>query len=227
MKTNHKLKVKLISLGLMVLMVGIFTQCVATNTDQVGGSNSNSPYTPGGLDNDQDPGQIINSTLVSEGMKSHEQILHTMATLTGVNPMNGAIVTVYNQVATTLPTDNDIKVFLPPHQLAITKLAAEFCKIMVDSATLRDAIWPGYNFNAVPTVAFDFTNRDFLIQNILNAFWGEDIVSDIERDAAIVDLNLLITDLNAGEAQNNSTTTRNVVKGVCTAVLSSAHVTLL
>lgn len=234
MKTNHKLKVKLISLGLLVLMVGVFTQCVATNTSQVGGSSSNNSYTPPPLNNDQDEGQVINQAQVSEGIKSHEQILNTMSELTGVSIMNGSVQTIYNQVATTLPTDNDIKVFLPPHQLAITKLAAEFCKVLVDTTTiptgktvsLRAAIWPTFNFNALPIDALNGASRDALIDDVLEAFWG-DIVPADEKMLAAQELNRLVEDLKAGETQNTSVITRNVVKGVCTSVLASAHVTLL
>lgn len=226
MKTNHRLIVKLVTLGLLISLVGVFTQCVANNTKQVGGSNSNNSYTPGPLDNDQDEGQEINAALVSEGIKSHEQILNTMSTLTGVSVTNNNVRTVYNQVATTLPTDNDIKVFLPPHQLAVTRLAAEFCQAMVESTTLRVVVWPNFPFTALPATALSAANTDELIENVIDAFWG-DIVPAAEKSDAKAELEQLVEDLQVGESTATATTTRNVVKGVCTAVLSSAHVTLL
>ncbi|MBA2404556.1 MAG: hypothetical protein H0V66_07285 [Bdellovibrionales bacterium] len=232
MKTNQKLIVKLITLGLLVSLVGVFTQCVPTNTKQIGGSSSNS-FTPPPLDNDQDEGQQINNLQVSEGIKSHEQILHTMSALTGVPATNASVKNVYDQVATTLPTDNDIKVFLPPHQLAITKLAAEFCKVLVDTTavplgkpvTPRAAIWPGFNFGALHAVALDPAGRDTMIEQTIEAFWGG-MSTPAETSAAIMEFNQLIDDLLVNEP-NSTNTTRNVVKGVCTSALSSAYVTLL
>ena len=148
--------------------------------------------------------------------------------------MNGSVKAVYDQVATSLPTDNDLKVFLPPHQLAITKLAAEFCKVLVDTSTvprgqlvlLRSVIWPTINFTAIPSVSLSMANRDVIIENVIEAFWGGVITVD-EKSMAEQDLHQLIEDLLQGENLNQATTTRNVIKGVCTVVLSSAHVTLL
>ncbi len=234
MKTNHKLVVKLTALGLLVTLMGVFTQCVPINTKQIGGSSSNNSYTPPPLvEDEKDEGQIINEAQVSEGMKSHEQLLGTMSELTGVSVMNTAVRGVYNQVATTLPTDNDIKVFLPSHQLAITKLAAEYCKVLVDTTTiptgrqvtLRAEIWPTINFGGTPAQALGQASRDILIDEVIEAFWGG-MISPQDKDLAVDELNQLIQDLLAGEALT-AATTRNVIKGVCTAVLSSAHVTLL
>ena len=235
MKTNPRLKMKLITLTLLILLVGVFTQCVPTNTKQIGDNSSSNSYTPPPFGTeDLDEGQTINVTQVSEGIKSHEQILNSMSALTGVSIMNGSVKAVYDQVATSLPTDNDLKVFLPPHQLAITKLAAEFCKVLVDTSTvprgrlvpLRSVIWRAINFNAIPSVSLSMANRDVIIENVIEAFWGGVITVD-EKSMAEQDLHQLIEDLLQGENLIQATTTRNVIKGVCTVVLSSAHVTLL
>ncbi len=234
MKTNPRLKMKLITLFLLILMVGVFTQCVPTNTNQINGNSSSNSYTPPPFGNENlDEGQTINVTQVSEGIKSHEQILNSMSALTGVSIMNSSVKTVYDQVATSLPTDNDLKVFLPPHQLAITKLAAEFCKVLVETSTvtinrripLRAIIWPTINFNSTPAVSLSMSNRDIIIENVMEVFWGG-IISVDEKSMAEIELHQLIEDLLEGENLTQASTTRNVIKGVCTAVLSSAHVTL-
>lgn len=228
MKTNHRLIVKIITILLLIILVTVFTQCVPTNTQQIGNSSGHNSYNPGTLNDDKDEGQIINETQVAEGIKSHEQILHTMSALTGVPANNGNVLGVYNSVNTTLPTDNDIKVFLPPHQLAITKLAAEFCNELVNSTTLRAQVWKSYTgFLMTPNQGgLDMADRDLIIDEVILAFWG-DIVTPQEKDLATDELHQLIDDLLEGENLGSSTTTRNVVKGVCTSVLSSAHVTLL
>ena len=226
MKFNKRLIYKFISATLLILLVGVFTQCIATNTEQVGYSsssnnNSNNHTAP------TDPGQIINNTEVSEGIKSHEQIFYTMSALTGVPVTNNEVRNVYNQVSTSLPTDNDLKVFLPPHQLAITKLAAEFCNSLVENTTLRQNIWPNYNaFTAtVGRGSLSQQNREIIIQGTVDAFWGG-VISEDELYAAEEDLDNLITELLVNESTTDAAVTRNVIKGVCTVALSSAHVTL-
>lgn len=228
MKTNQRLIVKLVSVGLLTILVTVFTQC-GKNTMQIGNSSSNNSNAGGGLTNpSMDHGQMINNTEISEGIKSHEQIFFTMSELTGVPVTNAEVRNIYNQVATSLPTDNDLKVFLPPHQLAITKLAAEFCHVLVENTTLRAVIWPNFNFRSIPTATDGVNNpaiRSAIIGQVLQAFWGG-VITEAELYAAEDELDLLITDMLAGET-NDNTATRNVFKGVCTAALSSAHVTLL
>jgi hypothetical protein len=90
---------------------------------------------------------------------------------------------------------------------------------------LRSIIWPTFNFNGVPTVSLGMASRDVLIDEVIEVFWGG-IVTSEEKSLATDDLHQLIDDLLLNEA-NTATTTRNVVKGVCTTVLASAHVTLL
>ena len=224
MKTNHRLIVKLVTIALLSVLVAVFTQCMATNTQQIGNSSSNNTIvTP---PDDKDEGQIINETQVAEGIKSHEQILLTMSVLTGVPATNGNVRNVYNQVATTLPTDNDIKVFLPPHQLAITKLAAEFCNELVNNATLRAQVWKTYTGFTLRPDQGSLDDRQLIIDEVVLAFWG-DIATQAEKDLAVDELDQLITDLLVGESVRSTATTTNVIKGVCTSVLSSAHVTLL
>lgn len=226
MKINKRFIYKFVSATMLILLVGVFTQCIATNTEQVGNSSSSSSSSNNHVA-PTDPGQIINNTEVSEGIKSHEQIFYTMSSLTGVPVTNNEVRNVYNQVSTSLPTDNDLKVFLPPHQLAITKLAAEFCNSLVENANLRQAIWPSYTGFAttVGRGSLSAQNREIIIQGAVDAFWGG-VISEDELYAAEEELDLLITDLLVGESTSDAAVTRNVIKGVCTVALSSAHVTL-
>jgi hypothetical protein len=225
MKTNHRLIAKIISVGLLTVLVVVFTQC-GKNTTQIGNSTSNNSNAGGTIP--MDHGQIITNTEISEGIKSHEQIFFTMSALTGVPVTTTEVRNVYNQVATSLPTDNDLKVFLPPHQLAITKLAAEFCHVLVENTTLRAQIWSSFNFRAIPSAVDGLNNpqiRATVIAQVVQAFWGG-VLTEAELYAAEDELDLLMTDMLAGET-NDVTTSKNVIKGVCTAALSSAHVTLL
>lgn len=223
MKTNYRLIVKHSSVTLLIILVFVFTQC-GVNTDQIGSSNSS----PGKILNPgkQDEGQIINNMEVAEGIKSHEQIFYTMSALTSVPVTNNDVRNAYNQVATSLPSNNDLKVFLAPHQLAITKLAAEFCNVLVENPGFRINVWPTYaGFNLTPDIGLSAENRQIIIQELILSFWGG-VISEDEHYAAQEEMKLLMNELLVDENMNSSATTRNVIKGVCTVALSSAHVTI-
>ena len=212
---------KISSTALLLLLVAVFTQCIGTNSKQVGSGYTAAPPSP-----KKDVGQIINEMQVAEGMKSFEQIFHTFSTLTGVAVTQNDVRNAYNQVVTSLPTDNDIKVFLPSHQLAITKLASEFCNQLVETDALRTVMWPGYaGYVMNPDTGLSGQNRAFIIDKIIDNFWGG-LVSAAERQKVADEYQVLMNELLMGEAVN-SQTTRNVIKGVCTSALSSAHVILL
>jgi len=197
-----------------------------TNTNSNTNNNNNNNNNNNGGDPDPgDPPPIVLEE-VDVGVKNFEQVRETMAVLTGVNPNTNSIRNTYEDLKTQLPTNNDIKTFLPAHQVAVTKLAAEYCDELVDSSALRGGIWPGFNFGGTPTNSLDANGRATVINQTIDKFWGVGTVEVTDRNAALVELQLLISDLLLNEA-NNSTTTRTVVKGVCIATLASARVTLL
>lgn len=224
MKMNSKLAVKLTAIALLSGLIFTFTHCVPQTAKEVGdgGSSytSSTISTPAGP---KDEGQIINEIQVTTGVKNHEQILHTMAAVTGIDPFsNTGIMGVYRQVESSLPTDNDIKVYTSTQQVAVTKLAAEFCFVLSNDTTRRAVIWPGFNFGAVANTAF--ANRAQFIDQTIDAFWGP-LLSQEEVDGAHEDLDALMTMLINGENTNGAT--QRTVRGICTSVLSSAYVILL
>lgn len=223
MKMNNKLTVKLTAIVLLSGLIFTFTHCVPQTAKEVGNGaelTSNTIQTPAGP---KDEGQIINEIQVTTGVKNHEQILHTMGAVTGIDPYsNAGILAVYRQVEMSLPTDNDIKIYTATQQVAVTKLAAEFCSVLIGNATLRAQVWPGFNFGAVANTAF--TNRTLFIDQTINAFWGP-LLTQEEIDGAHEDLSALMTMLI--DNQNTTIATTRTVNGVCTSVLSSAYVILL
>lgn len=225
MKMNNRQIMKLLVIALLVIMIGVFTQCVPQNSVQVGhsgdeGTSYNSPVpTPG------NEGQIIQQAQVSIGVKNHEQILHTMGEVTGIDPYSSTtIMNVYRQVAMTLPTDNDLKIFSTTQQLSITKLASEFCFSLANNVTLRAQVWPTLMYTSVPSVALTPERRTSFINSIIDNFWGGMLTNE-EIETAHVQLGQLIDDLVGTDT--NTAATQRTVRGVCTAALSSAYITLL
>ena len=172
------------------------------------------------------PTNPIQNKNVNTGIKNYEQIYLTMSNLTGVDPTTNAVRNIYRDLKTQLPSDNNLKSFLAANQVGITKLAAEFCHRLVDSSSLRQMIWPSINFGRTPNQELNNVNKSLIVTQILDRFWGSNVDMST-RGVATLELNSLLNDLLANENLNSSTTTRNVVKGVCIAALSSASVILL
>ncbi len=233
MKMSNKNIFKIVLIVMLIGMIGAFTHCVPQMAKEIGngGGSSNSSYS--GNNTPKNEGQIINEIQVTTGIKNHEQILHTMGAVTGIDPYsNNGIMNIYRQVELSLPTDNDIKIFSSTQQVAVTKLAAEFCQVLVNDGTRRALIWPGQNFGGNP--ATSLANRTVFIDQTISAFWGP-MLSDEELELAHEDMNALINMLSTQQppepAPSTVTypapTTINTIRGVCTAALSSAYITLI
>ncbi len=229
MKPTNKTTVKLTVITLLAGLIVGFTHCVPKVTKEVGDGGGRSERstvsTPAAAKTE---GQIIAEAQVTVGVKNFEGILHTMAAVTGIDPFAiPALLTVYREVESGLPSDNDIKVFTATQQVAVTKLAAEFCFHLTQAANdpQLKRIWPGFVLNRQVQVAFSEANAEVFVDNTIKAFWG-DIISAAEYDMAMNELLDLATQLRGTDTTSTAATGR-VVRGVCTAALSSAYVTLL
>jgi len=172
------------------------------------------------------PPQVIQAQEIDVGIKNFEQINETMAALTGVDPMRNSIRNTYRDLETQLPTGNNLKSFLAANQVAITKLGAEYCDELVDSGTLRGNVWPGFNFGSTPNqVLSNNTQKNNLINQTLNRFWGTGLGGD--RSSSQLEMLSLTNELLNGENLNSNATTRTIVKGLCTAALASAPVSMM
>lgn len=225
MKT--KFQMKLVVFSLLGVMLFTFTHCLSNapvegDASRKPSSFSNvTPPTP----TPSTPEAVINTAQVEIGVKTFEEIYQTFSAVTGVPENQGNVLGVYRNVVDSLPTSSDVKGFLPANQVAIAKLASEFCTQLVDTNNgNRAGIWPGAEYNQ--TLAnFNVGRRMTIIQNMLDAFWGMDVVSDAERAMAEDEL-LNLMDLLDDNETNTSANTRKVIKGACTVALSSAYVVM-
>lgn len=206
----------------------------STNVTDTGTNNNTSatptptpfPTTTPGVVDPSPPPIVVQSAEIDVGVKNFEQINETMSVLTGVDASNNAVRNVFRGLEVQLPTDNSVKSFLAANQVAVTKLAAEYCHALVESGTLRGAVWPGFNFAGNPSsVLANNTQKIQIIDQTLNQFWGINVGGD--RTASQLEMLSLFNDLLNGENLGSSTTTRTTIKGLCTAALASAPVILM
>ncbi len=217
---------KIAVFALLTIVVGAFTHCVQNSP--VGGSSvSSSSRSPSGAPPAPTPEQILNQAQVEVGIKNFEQLNYTFSELTGVPVSNGAVNGAFNAVESTLPSENEVKVLQSSNQVAITRLAAEYCNQLIGTNNFtasRDAIL-GAN---VLTLAPNAINKSSVINRITNAFWGEGVIDPVELDSSRLMLIDLYDDIVMMDAAPNAVqTTNKALRGVCTAALSSAYVTIM
>lgn len=160
------------------------------------------------------------------GVKSFEMINNTMSILTGIPTTNALIAQAYSDVKTQLPSTLDLNSFLGSHQVAISKLALEYCDAMVESASARALIFPDYGFDQIASIALDGNGRAYVAGQLVGHFYGLSGVSSEIQVFAQTEMLSLINDITTGKPDTVDTS-KNVVKGACNAILASAPIVLL
>lgn len=160
------------------------------------------------------------------GLKSGTQILNTFYTVTGIQQPNAALETQYLSFKDSLPGNRKLQSFDAGQQSAIVKLAMEFCNVALDDATLATRLVPGLDMNKAPN-AFGDADKANLAKGLVASVWGpvDTGVPAATKEKALVDLTTALIDGLANKTQVAST--KNVVKGVCGATLSSLQTILL
>jgi len=232
-----------IAMGTLLSVLVAFNQCTpqAKKNTRKSKSSSSAPFLsteatadikndselPDGLEMPPMNAPTVESELddIDVGVKNYEQILLSMSAATGVSPADTAIQNLYKELTVQLPVDNNIKSFLPSNQVAITKLATEFCEKLVETADLRAVVWPGINFTQSPTQVFSPTNKQLIINQAITRFLPP-MESDLQAQT-YTELSKLFDELLTGENLGSSVTTRKIIKGMCISTLASAHSTFL
>jgi len=178
------------------------------------------------------PVEVFGDSLPREGLRDFDRVNTSMASLTGVDPNAARVRDTFQELEQQLPATFDLRTFSSSQQVGVAKLALEYCDAMVESSTLRTAFFgttPAFQFDQPVNTAFsDQTKRDLIIDRLVDRMLGANIAYQPSRDEARPALNDLISELTASCAVGpcDAARTRNVVKGVCAAVLSSAAATV-
>ena len=239
---NNKAGWKVLSIAMLLGVFFTFNQCVVqqydsvvtkTNSDIEVDPYHSDPITngetlPGGSGEFEETGSTEVARLVTDvGVKDFEEIYVTFQILTGVNISNeGTLRSVYSDIVSQLPFDNSIKNFGTANQIAIIKLASEFCHTTFNKSVYYNVFFNNFNVGQTSNNAFSNNGKMMMIQDMINRFWGSNVQPINVEENAKTELNILIDDLLVG-LNNSTTTTRTVAKGVCTSLLSSAPVTML
>jgi Concanavalin A-like lectin/glucanases superfamily len=171
------------------------------------------------------PAVTPNQALI--GVRNFGEINATLSILTGVSPAATKVRDTYAKVEQQLPTATVINGFLAAHQMGITQLAVAYCSELVDSSSLRASFFPGFNFSASASTAFDTTGRNQIIEPLLAKLLANEVdhtsgggSSGLSNQANPAVLRTELGNLISTISQNGTTST--TVKAACSASLGSA-----
>jgi hypothetical protein len=176
------------------------------------------------------------------GVRNFDRVNASIAALTTVDPQNGNVETTYEELVQQLPSGPDLRSFVSANQVGVAKLGVEYCDVLVGdenagSQTLRNQFFNGagsFGWNQPPATAFaNPVNVDMITDPLLDKIVGAGLRGMVggqpARDQVEALLDQLIVDLSAtcgggGQPACDGTYTKNIVKGLCTAVVSSGAV---
>jgi hypothetical protein len=174
------------------------------------------------------PGTVVPSADI--GIRDFAEINDSMSELTGVPVTNGTVRATYLELQQALPSDNNVEAFVSAHVVGISRLALDYCDQMVENTTLRNAFFGmGFDWTQPATTAFSSVGqRDQIVNPIATKMLGTNIGTQPTAAEVRPHLDTLIDQLTDGCTAGTcpASHTRNVVKGVCAGVLSSAAVQL-
>jgi hypothetical protein len=166
------------------------------------------------------------------GIRAFERLHETFAAVTGVDATSPAVRDTFEQLTQQLPGDADLRAFSASQQVAISKLALEYCDSLVESSALRDAFFgtsPPFDFDAPVPLAFAAPGqRDLVIDTLVDRFLGVGLSDQPDPGETALVLHGLLDELTLGcDVQScGADRTRTVVKSACAAVLASSAVSV-
>lgn len=173
------------------------------------------------------------------GIKTFDEINEALAALTGISKTNADVVVTFESVKQQLPVDESIDGFASAQQMAVTQLAVKYCDVLVDQEAALDAsgnntggYFPGFDFGATPTAAFDTTGRDQIIAPLLDSLLANTVSSNDQPSFLVAEAELddLITNLmgscNADSCSQNNDRVGDIAIAACAAAFGSGMMTI-
>jgi hypothetical protein len=180
-----------------------------------------------------------NTAQADFGVATFERVNHSLAKITGVNPVTDSVVNKLYQISQqSMPAGPLIAAFGSSQQSAISQLAKAYCSEMIANTTLRDAFFgTGLDSNLPSNVSWlgasGSANRAIIINALVNAIGNAyPQTQTAVRNEVDALLTHISTPLTAGSpavttpALNPNATVQQATVAACTAVLGSGAVSL-
>jgi hypothetical protein len=161
------------------------------------------------------------------GLRDFAQVNDTMSSVTSVSAL--ATQATFDELTQQLPSSSDARSFVSSHQVAISKLALEYCDALVENPAQRAAVFGSFPFGMPPETVFASQgNRDALTNALVSRMVGVALTSQPSAAEVGPVLGTLVDALVAPCATTpcGADRTATIVKAACAAVLSSGAVQL-
>jgi hypothetical protein len=173
------------------------------------------------------------------GVRTFDRISASMAAITNVSENTGAVgagdlgvQATFGGIRQSLPAIPDIQAVLASHQVAIAQLAIEFCNALIEDPTKRGAMFPGFDFTAVPSTVYP-ASENLLFNPLLDRMLGvTQLASQPDKNVVRTELHNMVNGypgdptrvglLNSAGVTNDQVRTRAIAKAVCSSVVGSA-----
>ncbi len=164
------------------------------------------------------------------GVRTFDEINASMAVITGISRNDTDVKTTFDNIKRSLPATDALASYASSHQMAVTQLAIKYCDKLIRDTSKRSEFFPGFNFAANASTAFNGSGTDQIIDPLMSKITGNNLSSQPSDTDVRTELNLLI---NGGSQTidgrlvnypglKNSSSTESVVKATCAAALGSA-----
>jgi hypothetical protein len=166
------------------------------------------------------------------GVRTFDEINASMSAITGVSEIDGNVESTFDTVRQSLPAVESIETVAASHQVAIAQLAIEYCNALIEDSSLRQNVFPTFDFGAAASMAFP-ANQDALINPLLDRVLGAtQIGTQPDRTAVADELDEMINGIPGDSTRpglvnnpaypDDSERTQDIAKAVCSAVVGSA-----
>jgi hypothetical protein len=161
------------------------------------------------------------------GIRNFARVNASFASLTGQS--RSVAQATFAEIEEALPPGYDVRSFVSSQQVAISKIALDYCDAMIDGPG-RAAFFPGFDFNMTPTAAFaTAAQRDRVFNPLFDRMVGDGLAMQPTRAEVRAALDTMTDQLLlacAAPGSCGTDRTSAIVKGACAAVLGSAAVTI-
>ena len=151
------------------------------------------------------------------GLRTFSQVNDTMASLTGIDANQNAVLSSFSELRDSLPPSSDLLSFAAAQQIAIQRLARSYCGAIVSNDNRCSDF-----FGAC---AIDGAAKDQVGNVLYDRLIGDNFANQPERIGVTTEITSVIDDLGCA-AGCSGTEAQTVLEASCTAVLSSAAVSI-
>ncbi len=151
------------------------------------------------------------------GIRNFAQLNDAMSDLTGVDPNQNAVLATYSEVRDSLPSTHDALAFGTTQQIAVQRLAASYCGVVVANNASCDDLFGN--------CAVDANGKSQVADALYDQMIGANIAEQPDRADVTTEIVRMIDDLGCTNGCNGAEG-ELVLQAACTAVLSSAAITV-